>query len=1072
MISKQKHINTIFAKVLVLLLAFIGLEAHAASCARIMPLGDSITYGLGSTDNSGYRQPLYNNLISNGYLVDFVGGEQTGPITFDNDHEGHGGWFSFQIEANVLNWLNNNPADFVLLHIGTNDIVNGIENPARIEAILNEIDNYSTDITVYLARIILAQNGTEGSTYNDAVIAMANNRIANGDKIVIVDQESALNYATDLSDYLHPNDSGYLKMANTWETALIPELTIYCSGPPIIASAAPTNGSTNMLYEYQLSVRGEQPMNYTLTSAPLGMSIDNTSGLITWDPDFAGSYTVEVTTTNVLGSDVQSYTLDILDGFIIDNGDAGTSSIGTWNPSMAPNPYGVSSLFSNSGSYSYITTLSGVQEVSLWWTQLANRGANIQVEIWDSTTLLDTVTVNQQINGGQWNVLGSYAFDGTAQVIIQANNNGTASADAVRFTEVAVTLSVITSVPQTSGTTGVMYNYDVQALSLDPETYTLLSAPAGMTIDPTTGLIQWLPSLAGDYPITVEVSNIHGNVQQSFIITISEPSADFIIDNGDPGTNTTGTWIPSSGPNPYGSNSLYSNSGSYSYTAALSGLQEVSLWWTQLSNRSTNVQVEIWDSTTLLDTLAVNQQANGGQWNILGSYLFDGTAQVIVRANNNGTVSADAVKFTEIVITTPLITSTAPTNATTGVTYNYDVDALTIDPMTFVLLSGPVDMVIDSFTGLIQWTPVLVGDYPVTVEVSNLQGNVSQNFIITVSEPSADFIIDNGDAGTSTTGTWSPSSGPNPYGSNSLYSNSGNYSYTTTLAGIQEISLWWTQLSNRSASVQVEIWDSTTLLDTITVNQQINGGQWNILGTYVFDGTAQVIIRATNNGTVSADAVKFTEIAVTVPIINSSAQASGITGVNYSYNVDALTLDPATYTLLSGPVDMSIDSATGLIQWLPSLAGDYPVIVEVSNIHGSAQQSFAITISEPVLDFIMDNDDTGTSTTGTWGPSIGPNPYGSNSLYSSSGSYRFETARAGAQQVSLWWTQLANRSTGVQVQIWDGATLLDTVIINQRVNGGQWNILGTYVFNGTAQIVILANNTGTVSADAARFLQQ
>jgi hypothetical protein len=41
-----------------------------------------------------------------------------------------------------------------------------------------------------------------------------------GKKVSVVDQFSALNTATDLSDSLHPNDSGFKKMAAVWFNGL------------------------------------------------------------------------------------------------------------------------------------------------------------------------------------------------------------------------------------------------------------------------------------------------------------------------------------------------------------------------------------------------------------------------------------------------------------------------------------------------------------------------------------------------------------------------------------------------------------------------------------------------------------------------------------------------------------------------------------------------------------------------------------------------------------------------------------------------------------------------------------
>ena len=70
-----------------------------------------------------------------------------------------------------------------------------------------------------------------------------------------------------------------------------------------------------------------------------------------------------------------------------------------------------------------------------------------------------------------------------------------------------------------------------------------------------------------------------------------------------------------------------------------------------------------------------------------------------------------------------------------------------------------------------------------------------------------DIIIDNGDTGTSYTGNWRTSSGENPYGNTSLYSNSAGDTYTfeSQQAGCYEISLWWTYYNNRCTDVPVAV---------------------------------------------------------------------------------------------------------------------------------------------------------------------------------------------------------------------------------------------------------------------------
>ena len=202
---------------------------------RIMLLGDSITYGTGSTGIVGYRRPLYQLLIETGYHVDFIGSQTSGsPADFDRNHEGHSGWRADQIRDNITAWLNSTPADVVLLHIGTNDISQG-QNPSstrnEIGQILDLIDTWEAThnpVWVALARIINRNDWRSGTTttLNGLIQGLADTRIAAGDRIVVVDMENALSYPGDLADTVHPNDSGYGKMAAAWfaEIMILPPL--------------------------------------------------------------------------------------------------------------------------------------------------------------------------------------------------------------------------------------------------------------------------------------------------------------------------------------------------------------------------------------------------------------------------------------------------------------------------------------------------------------------------------------------------------------------------------------------------------------------------------------------------------------------------------------------------------------------------------------------------------------------------------------------------------------------------------------------------------------------------------
>ena len=207
-----------------------------AGPVRIMPLGDSITYDESYADSShprpaslrhAYRNYLWYRLRDAKYWADFVGSRTAGTaITphFDPQNEGYPGWTSYQIANIVYNKLRANPADIILLHIGSNDWDSSVSG---VDRILDEIDRYERTyhhhIKVILARIIDRPARYAWVTnFNRNLQNLANTRISHGDDIYVVDMQygAGLNYSNDFQDPTHPNNRGYSKMANVWYNAL------------------------------------------------------------------------------------------------------------------------------------------------------------------------------------------------------------------------------------------------------------------------------------------------------------------------------------------------------------------------------------------------------------------------------------------------------------------------------------------------------------------------------------------------------------------------------------------------------------------------------------------------------------------------------------------------------------------------------------------------------------------------------------------------------------------------------------------------------------------------------------
>jgi VCBS repeat-containing protein len=220
---------------------------------RFMPLGDSITAGsfslpsLPFSEQVGYRRKLYLDLegLSPNYSVNFVGSNSNGSTDHDKDNEGHGGGCatgpcSFDvIDTNIVGWLNANPADIVLLHIGINDInQRGDTSATGVTNILNAIDTWEAanhPVTVLLAKIIddvpNYQTELNVTAYNNNLVNMLAGRP--NDRVIMVDMRdgAGILYGSgspgpDMFDNVHPNLTGYNKMADKWKADLISSGTL------------------------------------------------------------------------------------------------------------------------------------------------------------------------------------------------------------------------------------------------------------------------------------------------------------------------------------------------------------------------------------------------------------------------------------------------------------------------------------------------------------------------------------------------------------------------------------------------------------------------------------------------------------------------------------------------------------------------------------------------------------------------------------------------------------------------------------------------------------------------------
>jgi len=455
--------------------------------------------------------------------------------------------------------------------------------------------------------------------------------------------------------------------------------------------------------------------------------------------------------------------------------------------------------------------------------------------------------------------------------------------------------------------------------------------------------------------------------------------ADIIIDNSNPGTSYTGTWSVSGGTLPYGSNSLWSRDGTtytWQMTSQPAGIYEVLMWWSGWSSRATSVPVRITHSTGQA-SLTINQLQNAGQWNSLGQYHFDSSGSVTITAAYGATLStcADAVWFRFIsgnVPPTATIDSITPSPAEPGQVVTFTGHGTDSDgTVSGYQWESDIDGVLSteaSFTT----SSLSEATHTISFKVQDDEGDWSEaaTQLLTVGTIPSEIIIDNRDASTSRTGTWGVSGSAGFYGVDSVWSRDGTifrWHFTPPRTGVYQVSMWWTEWSSRATAIPVSIaYEGGS--QTVSINQQQNGAQWNVLAEQPFSAGVTYLVTITSQAyptSTCADAVKFNLVQTNDPPV--------------AY-IDAITPNPADIgvsVFFSGHGEDGDGSVTAW-QWISDIDGLLSSEASFSTTtlsEGTHQISFMVQDdqgdwSAPVMDTLV----IGNMSPEAFIDSVTPNP--------------------------------------------------------------------------------------------------
>jgi len=220
----------------------------AGAACKILPLGDSITYGVNDEGNAGYRGPLFATALAAGQKIAFTGSLSDGPTTvsgqpFPMRNEGHSGWgisevtpysggnagITTVIPTPAFSSASGGLPNIILLHIGTNDQGSfpATQMISDLRGLLNKIISNAPDALIVVAQIIPLGYGTNSviMAYNQAIPGVVQSLASAGKHLELVDMYTGFNTSTMLgSDSIHPNTTGYQFMASHWYSVIGPLL--------------------------------------------------------------------------------------------------------------------------------------------------------------------------------------------------------------------------------------------------------------------------------------------------------------------------------------------------------------------------------------------------------------------------------------------------------------------------------------------------------------------------------------------------------------------------------------------------------------------------------------------------------------------------------------------------------------------------------------------------------------------------------------------------------------------------------------------------------------------------------
>jgi hypothetical protein len=334
--------------------------------------------------------------------------------------------------------------------------------------------------------------------------------------------------------------------------------------PPVITSGSAATATVGVPFSYQITATNG-PTSFGAAGLPPGLSVDPVMGVISGTATATGTSNVTITAANVSGTGSAILFLNVLPPApVVTSGTSATATQGvlfTYQITATNNPtsYAATGLPPGltvdpvMGIISGTATATGTSNITISAVNLGGTGSAILalsvlppppiITSGASATVTEGQPFSYQITATNGPtsyaacglpaglmvdpimgiISGTATASGTSNIVISAMNLG-GTGSAILVLSVIPPPPVITSGTSALATEGEPFTYQITATN-GPTAYMASGLPAGLNIDPSTGLISGTATATVARNVTIAAVNVGGTGSASLALLVETPYA-------------------------------------------------------------------------------------------------------------------------------------------------------------------------------------------------------------------------------------------------------------------------------------------------------------------------------------------------------------------------------------------------------------------------------------------------------------------------------------------------------------------------------------------------------------------